>query len=74
MYPHCYQSGRDGADQHVDIKYHSVRERVVSKEVSLRHVASEDMLADVLTKALPKAKFVVPRDRLLGLPSPGAIS
>ena len=55
--------------KHVDIKYHFIRERVASKELMLRHVASEEMLADVLTKSLPKPKFLGPRDRLLGLPS-----
>ncbi|XP_037297397.1 secreted RxLR effector protein 161-like [Manduca sexta] len=43
--------------KHIDIKYHFVR-RVLkdNKSISLGHVATTDMIADVLTKPLPSIK------------------
>ena len=35
-------------------RYHSLLQRVAAGEVALRHVASEHMAADFLTKWLPK--------------------
>ena len=38
--------------KHIEIKYHSVRERVSKKKISLQFVKSEDQAADMLTKAV----------------------
>lgn len=54
--------------KHIDIRYHFVRERVASHEVELSHCASEDNLADILTKALPRQQFEALRSRLLSHP------
>jgi len=43
--------------KHIDIKYHFVREVLVNnKRISLNHIPTENMLADVLTKPLGKVK------------------
>ncbi|KAF7371927.1 polyprotein [Mycena venus] len=52
--------------KHIDIRHHFVRERVASNEVILTHCASEDNLADMLTKALPRPQFVLLRDQVIG--------
>ena len=39
--------------KHIDIQHHFVREKVDSNEIKIFHCASEDNLADILTKALP---------------------
>jgi hypothetical protein len=44
--------------KHVDIAHHFVGNRVMCDEVMLEFVSSEEQLADVLTKALPAARFV----------------
>lgn len=51
--------------KHIDIRYHFVRERVASNEVRLTHCASEDNLADILTKALPRPLFEKLRDQIM---------
>ena len=38
--------------KHIKIRYFFVHERVVTGEITVRHMPTEQMLADVLTKAL----------------------
>ena len=41
--------------KHIDVRFHFIREHVKEKNVHLRHVASRDQVADVLTKPMSKA-------------------
>ena len=43
--------------KHIDIKYHYIRERVAEKQLLVQHCATGDMIADTLTKGLPKPAF-----------------
>ena len=38
--------------KHIDIKHHFIREVVEQKQIEIKHLASAEMLADILTKAL----------------------
>ena len=42
--------------RHIMVKYHHVKDLVEQKMLTLQHVASNENVADVLTKALPKIK------------------
>jgi hypothetical protein len=42
--------------KHIDISYHFVREKVASGEITVIYTPTDDMTADVLTKALPLIK------------------
>ena len=44
--------------KHIEISHHFVREKVQSREVSLEHVASNDCVADILTKPLQRPDFL----------------
>lgn len=44
--------------KHIDIQHHFVRDKVQDGTIELRHVASNDQIADGLTKPLPKDKFL----------------
>eukprot|EP00794_Sanderia_malayensis_P021071 gene21071-biopygen14635 len=46
-----------GRTKHVDIKCHFIRNKVENKEILLRYCATNDMVADMLTKALSKNLF-----------------
>ncbi len=52
--------------KHIDIKYHFVRERVVSGEIKLKYVTTEHQLADLLTKGLAGPRTVMLRNRIMG--------
>jgi len=43
--------------KHIDIKYHFIRDLVETGCINLKYCPSENMLADMLTKALPVLKF-----------------
>ena len=43
--------------KHIDIRYHFIRELNQAKVITVNHVASDDNIADVLTKPLPKLKY-----------------
>nr|GEX99854.1 ribonuclease H-like domain, reverse transcriptase, RNA-dependent DNA polymerase [Tanacetum cinerariifolium] len=52
--------------KHVDTKYHFIRECVERDDIQVEFVSEEHQKADILTKALPKIKFLVMR-QLIGL-------
>jgi hypothetical protein len=50
--------------KHIDVKYHYIRECVDSGIVEVDHVETAEQLADVLTKALGRVKFVEMKNKL----------
>ena len=42
--------------KHISIQQHFIREKVENEEVQLEYLPTGDMLADLLTKALPHEK------------------
>ena len=41
----------------IDIKHHFIRDKVENGELILKYCPSNDMIADMLTKALPRTLF-----------------
>ena len=50
----------------MDIQIYALRDRIVDQEVQLEHCPTEEMVADVGTKALGKTKFTYFRDLVTG--------
>ena len=40
--------------KHIDVRFHFIRDHVKKGSVELVHVASQDQVADIFTKPLPK--------------------
>nr|GEY43201.1 ribonuclease H-like domain, reverse transcriptase, RNA-dependent DNA polymerase [Tanacetum cinerariifolium] len=55
-----------GRSKHIDTKYHFIRECVEREDIQVEFVNREYQKADILTKALPKIKFLTMR-HLIGL-------
>ena len=45
--------------KHIDIKYHVSREAVANEAIVVKHVSTNDQLADALTKNLGPRKFIL---------------
>lgn len=43
--------------KHIDVHFHSCRERVQNGDISVLHCPSDQMVADIMTKALPRTVF-----------------
>ena len=54
-------------NKHIRIRYHIVRDSTRNGTVKLDWVESKENAADILTKPLPGPRFVVLRDRLVGV-------
>ena len=43
--------------KHIAIQYHFLRETTTNKDIELKYCNTENQVADIFTKALPRAKF-----------------
>ena len=50
--------------KHIKIKYHYIKDMVQRGAVKLQYVATDEQIADVLTKSLARVKFEYFRERL----------
>ena len=53
-----------GRSKHINVKFHAIRQGEKDGEVKLVHCSSDQQIADIMTKALPKGKFEVLRAKL----------
>ena len=61
-----YNPVRRSASKHVDLADHYAREQVERGTIAVSYVSTNDMIADLLTKALPKTKFDKLRAMMVG--------
>jgi hypothetical protein len=50
--------------KHIDFKFHFIRDCVETGQVDIDHVNTDDQLADALTKALGRVRFIELRQKL----------
>jgi len=58
-----------GRSKHMDVRYHFCREKVESGDIEVQYCATENMLADVLTKPLVSARHSKLCNAIMGLPA-----
>jgi hypothetical protein len=42
--------------KHIDIRYHFIKEKITKKIIKIEYIPTDQMLADILTNALPRIK------------------
>jgi hypothetical protein len=52
--------------KHINPKYHHFRKHVANKEIAIEQVRSQDQIADIFTKNLPKELFIKFRKAICG--------
>lgn len=50
--------------KHIETRYHYIREKYEKGEFVLKSICTENQLADIFTKALPKVRFEILRTKL----------
>ena len=56
---YAYNNKSSGAAKHIDIKFYVVKDKVQDHSISLEHVSTKKILANLLTKGLPPNVFRV---------------
>lgn len=56
--------------KHVEVDYHFIREKVMSKQVVIHHIGSRDQIADIFTKPLSVDRFLFLTSKLMVVQTP----
>ena len=61
----AYNKTSKGRTKHVDIRLQAMKEAILSGEIKVGYVQSEDNISDIFTKALGRIAFHKLRDKIL---------
>lgn len=50
--------------KHIDMKYFFIREKVLEGKLNVQQISTEDQVADIMTKALPKQRLLILRNQM----------
>jgi len=50
--------------KHIDVCHHFIQERIARGELTVEYIPTDEMIADIFTKALPKPQFEKHRNKL----------
>jgi hypothetical protein len=51
--------------KHIEVDYHFVREKVLNRDILLKFISTQDQVADLFTKGLSSAQFLLLKSKLL---------
>ena len=46
-----------GRSKHIETRFHFIRENIESRKIAVRHVKTDDQLADIMTKPIGRVRF-----------------
>ena len=61
-----HQPGNSGKTKHISLRYNIVRELCANGTIKVQYLQIEEMIADILTKALSPTAFLHLRPLLMG--------
>jgi hypothetical protein len=61
---YAHNSKKTKAVKHINIRFYVVKEKIQDQTISLEHISTKKMIADLLTKGLPPSVF---REHLAGM-------
>jgi hypothetical protein len=59
--------------KHIELDYHFVREKVANQQLIVKFICSTDQIGDFFTKSLPKARFMLLRDKFHVVENPSRL-
>ena len=59
--------------KHIKVRYFWLKDLIDEEEIELQYIPSEELVADLLTKAITGAKFKYLRGKRLGAPLDGEV-
>ena len=64
------KNGQSNAERtrHIALRYFFITDRIERGELQVVYKPTEEMIADIMTKALPAKQFKILRDLLLNIP------
>jgi hypothetical protein len=61
---YAHKNKKIKAVKHIDIRFYVVKEKIQDQTISVEHISTKKMIADLLTKGLPPSVF---REHLAGM-------
>jgi hypothetical protein len=61
---YAHNNKKTNAAKHINIRFYVVKEKIQDQTISLEHISTKKMIADPLTKGLPRSVF---REHLVGM-------
>jgi hypothetical protein len=65
-----HKKGNEARTKHIDLRFNSIREFIQQKRITVKHLQTDYMIADTLTKPLSGPSFLRHKIRLLNLSPP----
>ena len=56
--------------KHIEVDYYFIREKVLNKNIIIRHISTHDQIANIFIEGHTKARFMFFQSKMMGIPIP----